>query len=117
MDQSTVLLIVWLSAAVILAIIVAVLIGYKFRLDYLKSKDNDELENSEEDINVIIAHVIDRELDRRLTELGLIQPLESSNNHDIVYEGTEHSRDKFRKLLRDINSELYYDDENEIDWR
>ena len=111
MDQGTILLIIWLSAAIILAAIVALLIGYKFRLDYLKSKDDDKLENSEEDVNKIIAHVIDKELDRRLMELGLLR---QPNDPKVLYEGTEHSRDKFKQLLRDIESENYYD---EGEWR
>lgn len=118
MDQGTVLLIIWLSAAIILAAIVAILIGYKFRLDYLKSKDDDKLENSEDDVNTIIAHVIDKELDRRLAELGLIHSVKSNCNKSdpqVLYEGTEHSRDKFKKLLRDISTDDYYDDDS--NWR
>ena len=119
MDQGTILLIIWLSAAIILAAIIAILIGYKFRLDYLKSKDNDDkLENSEEDVNTIIAHVIDKELDRRLAELGLIHPTRTSHEPDpqVLYEGSEHSRDKFKKLLRDISTDDYYGDESP-EWR
>lgn len=120
MDQGTILLIIWLSAAIILAAIVSILIGYKFRLDYLKSKDDDDkLENSEEDVNTIIAHVIDKELDRRLAELGLIRPASHNRNEpdpQVLYEGSEDSRDKFKKLLRDIGTRGYYDEE-EPDWR
>ena len=106
MDQGTILLIIWLSAAIILVAIVAILVGYKLRLDYLKSKDDDKLENSEEDVNTIIAHVIDKELDRRLAELGLIR---DQNDPEVLYEGSEHSRDKFRQLLNDIGTDSYYD--------
>lgn len=113
MDQDTILLIIWLSAAIILVAIVSILIGYKFRLDYLKSKDDDDkLENSEEDVNTIIAHVIDKELDRRLAELGLIRRV---NDPEVLYEGSENSRKKFKQLLRDISSEDCYEDDS--DWR
>ena len=118
MDQGTILLIIWLSTAVTISAIVSTLIGYKFRLDYLKSRDsNDKLENSEEDVNTIIAHVIDKELDRRLAELGLIHPTRPDRDEagsQVLYEGSEHSRDKFKKLLRDIGTDDYYDDP---DWR
>ena len=119
MDQGTILLIIWLSAAIILVAIVAILIGYKFRLDYLKSKDEDKLENSDEDVNTIIAHVIDKELDRRLAELGLIRPVSHGRDEpdpQVLYEGSEDSRDKFKKLLRDIGTSGYYEDD-EPDWR
>ena len=106
MDQGTIILIIWLSAAIILVAVVAILIGYKFRLDYLKSKDDDKLENSEEDVNTIIAHVIDKELDRRLIELGLIR---DPNDPEVLYEGSEHSRDKFKQLLSDIRTDDYCD--------
>lgn len=113
MDQGTILLIIWLSAAIILSAIVSILVGYKFRLDYLKFKDSDDkLENSEEDVNTIIAHVIDKELDRRLAELGLIR---NPDDPEVLYEGSEHSRDKFKQLLKDIRTDDYCD--GDCDWR
>lgn len=113
MDQNTILLIIWLSAAIILAAIVSILIGYKFKLDYLKYKDNeDKLENSEEDVNTIIAHVIDKELDRRLAELGLIH---NPDDSEVLYEWSDNSSEKFKQLLKDIGTSSYYDEEH--DWR
>lgn len=101
MDQNTVILIIVLSMVVIMVAIVALVVGYKLSLDYLKSSRNESLENSEEDVNLIIAHVIDKELDRRLEELGLI-PSEDLHE-DFLKENSEHSEDDFKKMLRDMD--------------
>ena len=109
MDKDTIVLIVIFSAIVLLGAIFALLIAYDLNLKYKASLN--EIENDEEDINTIIARVIDQEFDKRFEELGLIpRPDDIPSVRNSWYRYTNYpadskTMDKFQKLVKDMSED------------
>lgn len=108
MDKDTIILIVIFSAIVLLGAIGALLMAYKMKLDYKASMN--EIDDDEEDINKIIARVIDQEFDKRFEELGIL----SSSNRGAEWtrrtsyyppDNDRKSRDKFEKLVKGMTGD------------
>ena len=111
MDKDTIDLIIILAFVLIVGIIVALLIAYEMKLKYKSSLS--EVDNDEEDINKIIARVIDQEFDKRFEEVGLLPPIDSGRGAgNTWYSRTTYypsdnkkSSDRVKKLVEDMSGD------------